>query len=100
MTEREDGGPAFPSLVPMWKVDPDGGPPERVAAGDDGMTLRDWFAGQALNGIMAGIAAKEGLAGIKELDMEVDVAFQLADEALVRRKLPDGLEFKVRKPCS
>lgn len=38
---RNDGGPAFPS------VGPDG-------SGYDGLSLRDWFAGQALTAILAG----------------------------------------------
>lgn len=38
-TKPDDGGPAFPSV----------GGPEYVK--DAGMSLRDWFAGQALAGI-------------------------------------------------
>lgn len=38
MSAKPDGGHAFPH---------DGG------AGNEGMTLRDWFAGQALAGMMA-----------------------------------------------
>lgn len=40
---KPDGGPAFPSTV-------------NPSTGDyinDGMSLRDWFAGQALTGILA-----------------------------------------------
>ncbi len=37
--DRQDGGPAFP--VPQ-QYD------------EQGMTLRDWFAGQALPGVIAG----------------------------------------------
>jgi len=45
MTTKDDGGPAFPRN-------------ERYADGDlavahQGMTLRDWFAGQALAGVLA-----------------------------------------------
>ncbi len=36
---KGDGGPAFP---------------RGHESGSDGMTLRDWFAGQALAGILAG----------------------------------------------
>lgn len=44
--ERKDGGPAFPEAIAV------------SAAGDEyigpsGMTLRDWFAGQALVGMLA-----------------------------------------------
>ena len=40
----DDGGPAFP--MPM-SYSPDTGP----MAGQDGMSLRDWFAGQAISGL-------------------------------------------------
>lgn len=44
MTEKiEDGGPAFPHMAA------DGHPDYRL-----GLSLRDWFAGQALVGILAG----------------------------------------------
>jgi len=47
-----DGGPAFPQ--PNHIVDTDRGREEaRGWMQDSGMTLRDWFAGQALNGSLA-----------------------------------------------
>lgn len=50
-TKIEDGGYAFPSTVRHWNdhLDPD----------QKGMSLRDWFAGQALAG-MASIALEDG----------------------------------------
>ena len=42
MTDRHDGGAAFP----LQSIGPD------FAPGYSGMSLRDWFAGQALSGIM------------------------------------------------
>lgn len=42
MSKKEDGGSAFP-----YGGGSDGPYP--------GMTLRDWFAGQALNGLLAGL---------------------------------------------
>ena len=50
MTEtdkRQDGGPAFPTLTPDYSKN--GYPIPREA---DGMSLRDWFAGQALIGYL------------------------------------------------
>jgi len=41
MTQKNDGGPAFPGF------DPKSESPKPV----DGMSLRDWFAGQALAGL-------------------------------------------------
>lgn len=40
---RDNGGPAFPQLEPRVPM---------LTAAMPGMTLRDWFAGQALVGIM------------------------------------------------
>lgn len=48
-----DGGPAFPPHLPrMWQVGADG-KVERIDEVDQGMTLRDYFAGQALVGMLA-----------------------------------------------
>jgi hypothetical protein len=43
MSNKNDGGPAFPC----------GYHPEGNSADQQGMTLRDWFAGQALAGLCA-----------------------------------------------
>ena len=61
MTARETGGPAFPSkrmarirMVADGVFDPDD--PRNFAMAEavhDGMTLRDYFAGQALAGLCA-----------------------------------------------
>jgi hypothetical protein len=48
MKTINDGGPAFPVPSVSWKEE-DG--KECVAIGTHGMTLRDYFAGQALAGI-------------------------------------------------
>lgn len=46
MTDRPDGGPAFPSQ----RLGQDGLPESEAV---DGMSLRDYFAGQALSGLIA-----------------------------------------------
>lgn len=46
MSDIKDGGPAFPGQ----RLGPDGMPECEAASG---MSLRDWFAGQALAGINA-----------------------------------------------
>lgn len=51
MNEPNDGGPAFP-MPPVGTGDPRDG----MAGGSNGMSLRDWFAGQALNGLLASYA--------------------------------------------
>jgi len=45
MSNINDGGSAFPCPSIRW-TNKDGS--ESVAIGSNGMTLRDWFAGQAL----------------------------------------------------
>ena len=67
MTEpREDGGPAFPGHA-------------TGSAYDHGMTLRDWFAGQAIEGLV-------GRYGGMMVERMTDLAYQIADEAIKRRK--------------
>lgn len=65
-TIEAHGGPAFPA---KYKLPSDG------EYQSPGMTLRDWFAGQAL----AGLAATEGDASTK-------YAYFLADAMLEARK--------------
>lgn len=68
--EINDGGPAFPAMYPG------------AMYCSPGMTLRDYFAGQALIGVLARenqfqhIAARE--------------AYELADEMLARREQSGG----------
>ena len=51
MTDRHDGGPAFPvdDIIQLDEKGQKFGAPISSA----GMTLRDWFAGQAINGLCA-----------------------------------------------
>lgn len=46
MSTINDGGPAFPSTIQYF-------PDDKNANEEQGMTLRDWFAGQALAGLLA-----------------------------------------------
>lgn len=49
MSTKPDGGPAFPVDVESFGPDPG----DVIASQFRGMSLRDWFAGQALAGICA-----------------------------------------------
>jgi hypothetical protein len=73
MTARDDGGPAFP------RSDYDNS--------TAGMTLRDWFAGQALAGILGGGFADtiphDDLNGGRDA---AAFAYQYADAMLAARK--------------
>ena len=66
----KDGGPAFPQE-------------QRKAGGSEGMSLRDWFAGQAVAGLLAGLDRTKGL----DLAVLVHEAFRVADAMIERRGL-------------
>ncbi len=80
----EDGGPAFPH--------PGGANDVTVQTSHLGLSLRDWFAGQAINGICAGLCAdsSNGYAasafsrvGITEAAKD---SYLIADAMLAARK--------------
>ena len=75
MSEINDGGPAFPR---------DGG----EAVGTDGMSLRDWFAGQALAGTLASLVPNESWpAGQPDpFDALAASAYRQADAMLKARR--------------
>ena len=75
MIEKDTGGPAFPQNVftPM----PGGG---GHWSHHGGMTLRDWFAGQAL----AGFIAVEG--GLDTFEIDAATAYRWADAMMEARK--------------
>ena len=61
----KNGGPAFPGYDPN--------------SANRGMSLRDWFAGQAIEGLV-------GRYGGMMVERTTDLAYQIADEAIQRRK--------------
>lgn len=71
-TKIDDGGTAFP-VAP--------------GIGKDGMSLRDWFAGQALGHIPALLAANDLNKSVEQI---ADWAGQVADAMLVERKQKEG----------
>lgn len=73
----DDGGPAFP-----FQELHDNGLP--VAVADRGMSLRDWFAGQALAGLLAREHPDtDQVAGPRTI---CGMAYDYADRMLVIRK--------------
>lgn len=63
MSKINDGGPVFPSGE-RFSIDAKGRRDDRMAMPlHDGMSLRDWFAGQALAGILAVTVDQETESG-------------------------------------
>ncbi len=75
MNNRGDGGPAFPEAIAV-------GPSGDVYPGFSGMSLRDWFAGQAA---AAEISAWENSTEGHEANI-ARRAYALADAMLEARK--------------
>ena len=71
MTTKDDGGPAFPNITPDMPIQ--GGP---------GMSIRDWFAGMAMQGI---ISCPGDLDGYYEEDVVATNAYKMADAMLRER---------------
>lgn len=79
MSEKQNGGNAFPAAVP-WSEQHVGAEPGYY----DGMSLRDWFAGQALAGIAA--AAGQSIHFATDQHTLATRAYELANIMLERRK--------------
>ena len=76
MSAEKNGGPAFPSVLYSH---------ERAENwSTDGMSLRDYFAGQALLGILSGPASRERVPMTEWFDAP-PIAYQLADAMLSAR---------------
>lgn len=76
---KNDGGPAFPAAA---HVDPRQ-PSTLLCGASQGMSLRDWFAGQALIGLLANANLNGGLWAIAARD-----AYNAADAMIAARKQP------------
>lgn len=78
MNNKNDGGPAFPrsetGSAETGQIDP----------GAEGMSLRDWFAGMAMQRLLA-----EG-GRFTEPEIGADFAYQQADAMLDERENNDG----------
>ena len=73
-TPQDDGGAAFPGLHPNMEC--------RFA--DSGMSLRDWFAGIALQGLLAHVIGVEGANG--RTSKYAERSYQYADAMIAARK--------------
>lgn len=76
-TARKDGGPAFPTITSTEN----GSPFTR----DRGMSLRDWFAGQALAGMLEDIYHQYRTNHGPPTVQLASVAYAIADAMLAER---------------
>ncbi len=83
MSQTKDGGPAFPST---WVETNDGAEFSYVIMG---MTLRDWFAGQALAGLNAN-ASFDDTFQPKNFEFTAKTAYMQAD-ALIAFRNQEGI---------
>lgn len=74
MNKTDDGGPAFPQAHHSIHANTPEAARELL-----GMSLRDWFAGQALVGILT---KREGIVAAKH----ATAAYRMADDMLAARK--------------
>lgn len=77
MSDKDKGGSAFP----RYGNDPWGKP----STYDAGMTLRDHFAGLALEGMLAGSLADGSSLGEDTYTIFPQVAYRMADAMIVER---------------
>jgi len=84
MSTPNHGGPAFPVHSFEHQTMPDGGARARHSS-NDGMTLRDWFAGQALE------MSHEDFATLDARSLALN-CYDLADAMLVARARKEGAQ--------
>ena len=75
MSNSKDGGSAFPMPLGNEQIDPSCA----------GMSLRDYFAGKAVNGILAGVLADGSTIDELGLRRSVAAAYQVADLMISER---------------
>lgn len=73
----DEGGFAFPTSQISA---PDG---RVLSAGQDGMSLRDWFAGLAMSGMLGGVPGSHLIPTADKLGKE---AYEVADALIAARK--------------
>jgi hypothetical protein len=81
MSEINDGGGAFPSVLQYFPEDTN----YRI---EQGMTLRDYFAAKAMQAILSKVVDRDGSLTAHGLTCSTDDAYFIADEMLRARVQP------------
>ncbi|MHA6684455.1 hypothetical protein [Mesorhizobium sp. A556] len=91
MSKNHDGGPAFPRPKSFKE---DGTSGVRVISCDEGMSLRDWIAGQILPSVLIATSAGQHQLELPSPATKADVqaavardAYELADAMLLAREV-------------
>jgi len=79
MTKINDGGPAFPQHIAAVGSEI----VSSVDGGEDGMTLRDYFAAKAMQGMLAQEWAPSEFTGVNKA---AEDAYDIADAMLTARE--------------
>lgn len=79
--QMDDGGPAFPNH--SVGINESG---EGVLITTGGMTLRDWFAGMALQGLVVNDSYRKLGGGKQAVNAVVMLAFEYADEMILGKE--------------
>ncbi len=87
MSAPNGGGSAFPGYRRIAQFDPDGCPMGSALVPEEGMTLRDWFAGQALVALLARDDITSNSGGPVTADMMAQSVYEVADAMLAARKV-------------
>lgn len=84
MSKIDDGGPAFPDFFDYSKHGAGG----VIVAKAGGLSIRDWFAGQALVGI--GMWCPSNVVGAERPRAVAEYAYAVADAMIAARKDGQG----------
>jgi hypothetical protein len=88
MAKKFDGGPAFPRPCSEDRTQGDQPDGNRTQREQDGMNLRDWFAGKAMQGFLASYAGcrPRPPEGFPNPDILAGDCYEFADAMLAERE--------------
>jgi hypothetical protein len=86
MSEQKDGGPAFPVSTARAEDGSFGHQDGNYPWQFGGVTMRDYFAGQAVSGCIATCQGDTRLPGESKADLIARRAYELADAMLTARE--------------